>query len=81
MAQLTDHITDDRMVQALKKRAMEHGQSAEAERRYFLQKSLRDAAATGESFARRATALRTLLRSSLDSTFLIRRYRDRATRS
>lgn len=81
MAQFTDRITDDRIVQALKTRAMQQGQSAEAERRYFLHKSLQGAAATGESFARRAVALRTLLRNSLDSTFLNRRYRDRATRS
>ncbi len=81
MTQHTLHNVDDQIVRAQKKRAMGHKQSAEAKRRYFLQKSLRGAAETRKSFAQRAAAMRALLRTSLDSNFLIRRYRDRETRS
>ena len=77
MAQHTVHNIDDQMVRALKRRALERGQTTAVKRRYFMQKSLRSAAATRDSFARRAAAMRALLWSSVDSTFLSRRYRAR----
>ncbi len=79
MAQLTVRNVDDQVVRALKKRAVEHGQSAEAEHRDILQESLLETAATRDSFARRAAAMWARLRSSVDSTELIRRDRDRDT--
>ena len=80
MTQLTVFNDDAQMVRVLKKHAIGHRQSAEAKRRYFREKSLRGAATTGGSLAQRAAAMRALLRSSIDSTFLMRRYRDRCRR-
>ena len=74
MAQLTVRNVDERVVRALKQRAADHGRSAEAEHRDILRKAL---LAGEESFASRARALQSRLRSSVDSTDLIRADRDR----
>ena len=74
MAQLTVRNVDAQVVRALKQRAADHGRSAEAEHRDILRKAL---LAREESFASRAMALRSRLRSSVDSTDLIRADRDR----
>lgn len=73
MAQLTVPNVDDQIVEALKKRAAEHGRSAEAEHREVLRAALLDSDA---SFAERAASLRKRLRSSTDSTEIIRDARD-----
>jgi plasmid stability protein len=69
MAQLTVRNVNDQVVKALKKRAAEHGRSAEAEHREILRAALLEG---GASFAERAAALRDRLRSSTDSADLIR---------
>jgi plasmid stability protein len=74
MAQLTVRNVNDQIVKALKKRAAEHGRSAEAEHREILRSVLTESEA---SFAERAAALRKRLRSSADSSDLIRADRDR----
>lgn len=76
MAQLTVRNVNEQVVRALKRRAADHGRSAEAEHRDILRKAL---LAGGESFASRAKALRSRLRSTVDSTDLIRADRDRDT--
>ena len=81
MAQLTVRNIDDRIVLALKKRAVDHGRSAEAEHREILRQSLLDDGQMRESVAARAAKLRTRLRSSVESTDLIRRDRDRDSAS
>jgi len=75
MAQLTVRNLTREVVGALKRRAAAHGRSAEAEHREILREALLE----GEemNFADRARALRQRLRSSVDSTELIRRDRDR----
>jgi len=74
MAQLTVRSLNERIVRALKQRAAAHGRSAEAEHREILRTALLE----GElGFAARAEALRTRLRSSIDSSELIRADRDR----
>lgn len=74
MAQLTVRNVKEQIVRALKERAAAHGHSAEAEHREILRKTLlRDEA----SFATRAAALRRRLRSTVDSSDLIRADRDR----
>lgn len=77
MRQLTVRRVDDRIVRALKRRAAEHGRSAEAEHREILRASLLAAPGGEESFADRAARLRARLRSPLDSAELIRADRDR----
>ena len=77
MGQLTVRNVDDEVIQALKKRAADHGRSAEAEHREILRKSLFEKEKYGESVAVRAAALRKRLRSSVDSADLIREDRDR----
>lgn len=81
MAQLTVRNVTEQIVAALKKRAAEHGRSAEAEHREILRESLLEKAGARESFVERARALRARLRSSVDSTELIRADRDRDNRS
>ncbi len=72
MAQLTVRV-NEQIVLALEQRAAANGRSAEAEHRELLRSALlhRDA------FASRASALRRRLRSSIDSTDVIRADRDR----
>lgn len=77
MAQLTVRNVTGQIVAALKKRAAEHGRSAEAEHREILRESLLEKAGARESFAERARALRGRLKSSVDSAELIRADRDR----
>jgi plasmid stability protein len=76
MAQLTVRNVNDQIVRALKRRAADHGRSAEAEHREILRKALLQGE---ENFASRAKALRSRLRSTVDSTDLIRADRDRDT--
>lgn len=73
MAQLTVRNVDDDIVRALKLRAAEHERSAEAEHREILRAAL----GGRHGFAERARALRQRLRSSVDSTGIIRADRDR----
>lgn len=79
MAQLTVRNVDERVVRALKQQAASHGRSAEAEHREILRSALLAEPATRESFAARAARLRARLRSSVDSTTVIRADRDRDT--
>ena len=74
MAQLTVRKVSDEVVGALKRRAAAHGRSAEAEHRDILRASLFGAR---EDFATRAGALRRRLRSTVDSSEIIRADRDR----
>ena len=74
MAQLTVRNVNDQLVRALKRRAAEHGRSAEAEHREILRQALLE---RDVDFVARAQALRKRLRSTLDSTELIRADRDR----
>lgn len=77
MAQLTVRNVAEQVVRALKKRAAEHGRSAEAEHRDILRESLLAGERHRSSFACRAEELRRRLRSSVESTELIRADRDR----
>jgi len=77
MSQLTVRNVDDQVVRALKRRAASHGRSAEAEHREILRKALLEQGRARESVAERAAALRRRLKSSIDSTDLIRADRDR----
>ena len=74
MAQLTVRKVDDQIVRALKERAAANGRSAEAEHREILRAALLQG---GADFARRAAALRARLRSTTDSSEIIRADRDR----
>jgi antitoxin FitA len=77
MAQLTVRNVDDRVIRALKQRAVAHGRSAEAEHREILRAALLHDNSAKESFAIRAARLRNRLRSDLDSAALLRADRDR----
>jgi antitoxin FitA len=79
MAQLTVRNVDERVVRALKQRAVSHGRSAEAEHREILRAALLQDEARRESFAVRAARLRSRLRSDVDSAVLVRADRDRDT--
>ena len=74
MAQLTVRKVSGEVVGALKRRAAANGRSAEAEHREILHASL---LGTGEDFSTRAAALRQRLRSSVDSSDIIRADRER----
>ena len=73
MAQLTVRNVNDQIVRALKRRAAAHGRSAEAEHREILRAVL---VPVEENFTSRAKALRQRLRSTVDSSALIRADRD-----
>ena len=73
VAQLTVRNVNDQIVRALKRRAAAHGRSAEAEHREILRAVL---VPVEESFTSRAKALRQRLRSTVDSSALIRADRD-----
>lgn len=76
MAQLTVRNVSAQVVRTLKERAAAHGRSAEAEHREILREALLE----GEKdFAARAKALRDRLRSTVDSSEVIRADRDRDT--
>ncbi len=79
MAQLTVRKVDERVVLALKQRAAAHGHAAEAEHREILRRELLEGGKPKDDFARRASKLRSRLRSGVDSTELIRADRDRNT--
>lgn len=74
MAQLTVRKINEQIVRALKQRAAANGRSAEAEHREILRAALLDGTA---DFASRAAALRARLRSTVDSSEVIRADRDR----
>lgn len=74
MSQLTVRKVADQIVAALKQRAAAHGRSAEAEHREILRREL---LGDTKAFAERARHLRGRLRSSIDSTDVIRADRDR----
>lgn len=74
MGQLTVRNVRESVVRALKQRAAARGRSAEAEHREILQTALLGGEA---AFADRAEALRRRLRSTVDSSELIRADRDR----
>ena len=74
MAQLTVRNVSPQLIRSLKSRAAAHGRSAEAEHREILRKVLPEAE---QNFASRAKVLRKRLRSSIDSTEIIRADRDR----
>lgn len=74
MAQLTVRNISEQVIRALKQRAVAHGRSAEAEHREILRAALLE---VEKDFAARARALRQRLRSSVDSSELIRADRDR----
>ena len=78
MAQLTVRNVSNEVVGALKRQAAANGRSAEAEHRELLRAALLEPDA---NFAARAKALRGRLRSSLDSTDIIRADRDRDRRA
>jgi plasmid stability protein len=74
MTQLTVRNISPQLIRMLKQRAAAHGRSAEAEHREIL----REALIEGEDdFSTRAKALRRRLRSSIDSSEIIRADRDR----
>ena len=74
--QLTVRNVSEEIVRMLKQRAAAHGRSAEAEHREILREALLD---REENFATRAKALRQRLRSTTDSSEIIRADRDRDT--
>jgi antitoxin FitA len=76
MGQLIVRGLDDRLIQALKQRAVRAGRSAEAEHRAILEQVLRPET---ETFAEAAARLRARTPpQSTDSTDLVRQDRDRA---
>ena len=74
MAQLTVRNLAQQVVRSLKRRAAAHGRSAEAEHREILRRALLEG---DEDFASRSRELRQRLRSSIDSSEIIRADRDR----
>ncbi len=74
MAHLTDRSVSEDEIDALKRRAAANCRSAEAEHRAPLREAL---LGTDEAFVARAAELRRRLRSSVDSTDIIRADRDR----
>ena len=73
MAQLTVRKISRELVRALERRAAANGRSTEAEHREILRASLLGAE---DGFAARAEALRRRLRSSVDSSSVMRTTRD-----
>jgi antitoxin FitA len=74
MTQLTVRNVSEHIVRTLKQRAAAHGRSPEAEHREILREALLE---REEDFATRAKALRQRLRSTVDSSEIIRADRDR----
>ncbi len=74
MTQLTVRNVSEQIFRTLKQRAAAHGRSAEAEHREILRQALLE---WEEDFATRAKALRQRLRSTVDSSEVIRGDRDR----
>jgi len=73
MTQLTVRNVSEQIVRTLEQRAAAHGRSAEAEHREILREALLE---REEDFATRAKALRQRLRSTVDSSEVIRADRD-----
>lgn len=76
MSELIVRNVSAELVRSLERRAAAHGRSAEAEHREILREALLE---DGEHFASRAKALRQRLRSTVDSSDVIRADRDRDT--
>ena len=76
MAQLAVRNLSPQVIRSLKSRAAAHGRSAEAEHREILRTVLLEGE---QDFASRARALRTRLKSSIESSEAIRADRDRAS--
>lgn len=74
MSQLTVRDVSAELARALKQRAAARGRSAEAEHHEILRQALSQGA---DDFEARARALRERLRSTVDSTDIIRAERDR----
>lgn len=74
MAQLTVRNVKSQIVQALRQMAAAHGRSAEAEHREILREAL---LGEEQNFRERAAALRRRLRSTIDSSEIVRADRDR----
>jgi plasmid stability protein len=74
MSQLTVRNVSADLIRTLKQRAAAHGRSAEAEHREILREALVE---EESDFAARAKALRRRLRSTVDSSDLIRADRER----
>ena len=74
MSQLTVRSISAELVRTLRERAAAHGRSAEAEHREILRKALQ---AGDDDFVARARALRGRLRSTVDTSTIIRADRDR----
>jgi len=74
MSQLTVRNVSAELVRSLKQRAAAQGGSAEAEHREILREALRERA---DDFEARAKILRGRLRSTVDSSEIIRADRDR----
>jgi len=74
MSQLTVRNVSAELVRSLKQRAAAHGRSAEAEHREILREALREGA---DDFEARAKILRGRLRTTVDSSEIIRADRDR----
>jgi plasmid stability protein len=72
--QLTVRNVSEQIVRTFEERAAAHGRSAEAEHREILREALLD---REYDFAARAKALRQRLRSTFDSSEIIRADRDR----
>jgi plasmid stability protein len=78
MAQLTVRKLDEEIVAALRRRAAANGRSAEAEHREILRKALLEDQSTA-SFLEASRRLRARLKTTVDSTAVIRADRDRDT--
>ncbi|HEY7299435.1 MAG TPA: hypothetical protein VH684_16135 [Xanthobacteraceae bacterium] len=76
MAELIVRNVSAQLVRMLKQRAAAHGRSVEAEHTEILRQALLEG---DEDFVTRAEALRRRLRSTVDSTEVIRSDRDRDT--
>ena len=74
MSQLTVRNVSAEIVRSLKQRAAARGRSAEAEHREILREALREGT---DDFEARAKILRGRLRSTIDSSEIIRADRDR----
>jgi plasmid stability protein len=77
MAQLIVRDLDERVVRALKERAAKNQRSAEAEHREILREVLLEEERNRARFIERAAESRSRLKSSIDSTDIIRADRDR----
>lgn len=76
MANLTVRDIDDELALALKRRAAEHGRSAEAEHRQILREALASRRDETDAFAAAAARLRARLRHAGDAADIVREARN-----